>query len=113
MESCCMSLVISIVSIFVAIIAMFIAVHVAHMTTKIRFLMDCYKECMEIGRLPNGHPSYLSRLNFLLDVIVVLNEEFENFSKQYRVSGQTNLSLNDLDQLFLKYLKKYQKYIKV
>lgn len=112
MESCCMSI-ISIVSIFVAIMAMFIAVHVAHMTTKIHFLMDCYKECMAIGRLPSGHPSYLSRLNSLLDVIVVLNEEFKKFSKQYRVFGQTNLSLNDLDQLFLKYLKKYQKYIKV
>ena len=109
---CCM-FVINVVTIIIAIIAMYVAIHVARMTTKIQFLIDCYKECMEIGRLPNGSPSYVPRLNSLLDTIVVLGDEFKNFSNQYRIPGQTNLSLSNLDQLFLKYLKKYEKYIKV
>lgn len=109
----CYMLVVSIIAIVIAVFAIYVAFRVARMTTKIQFLIDCYKECMEIGRLPNGSPSYTPRLNSLLDTIVFLGDEFKNFSHQYRIPGQTNLSLSNLDQLFLKYLSKYKKYIKV
>lgn len=109
---CCM-FVVSIIAVIIAIFAIYAAFRVARMTTKVQFLIDCYKECMDIGRLPNTNSSYTSRLNSLLDTIVVLGDDFKNFSNQYRIPGQTNLSLNNLDQLFLAYLKKYQKYIKV
>jgi hypothetical protein len=109
----CFMLITSIVAVIVAIIAMFIAVHAAQMTTKIQFLLNCYSECVEIGRLPNGSPLYTPRLNALLDRIVVFGDDFNDFVKQYRIPNQTTLSLSNLDKLFLDTITKYQKYIKV
>ncbi|WP_290740127.1 hypothetical protein [Fibrobacter sp. UBA3718] len=109
----CGMLIVSIIAVAVAVFAISMAFRVAQMTTKIHLLVDCYKECMEIGRLPKADSSFTYRLNSFLDTIEFLNDDFKNFSRQYRVSGQTQLSLNNLDQLFLKYLTKYKKYIKI
>ena len=109
----CAMLIVNIVTVITAIIAMCIALYIAQMTIKNQFLLSCYSECMEIGRLPNGSPSYISRLNSLLDRITVLGNDFNDVVKQYRIPNQTTLSLNNLDKLFLDTITKYQKYIKV
>lgn len=100
-----------IVSSLIAVIAVVIAVYNNRMSCKIQFLIMCYIECMEIGRMQSSS-SYQQRLDALLDKIVFLGDDFRSFTKHYR-KNPSGTSLTLLDDLFKQKMNKYKRYIKV
>lgn len=104
--------VLNIVSSLIAFIAVAVAVYNNRMSCKIQFLVMCYIECMEIGRMQPNSLYYQQRLDALLDKIVFLGDDFRSFTVRYR-KNSLKTSLTQLDDLFKRKMDEYKRYIKV
>lgn len=104
--------VLNIVSSLIAFIAVAVAVYNNRMSCKIQFLVMCYIEFMEIGRMQPNSLYYQQRLDALLDKIVFLGDDFRSFTVRYR-KNSLKTSLTQLDDLFKRKMDEYKRYIKV
>lgn len=114
------SLILSTLSFVLSIFAIWKNIDVARKTVKIQFLLTCFVECMEIGRLKNGDlDKYEQRRDALFDKIDALGGEFSKIVSDYRTKQNettdlgTDSVLRKLDGLFIKEINNNQKYIKV
>ncbi len=107
-------------SILLSIAAIVITIYMARKTIKIQFLLTCFLECMEIGRLKNGNlAEYEQRRDALLDKVNALGKEFSKIVEEYKQKQNgpdclnTDSILKKLDNQLTEEIKKYSKYIKV
>ncbi|WP_405335855.1 hypothetical protein [Fibrobacter sp.] len=115
-----LSFVLSLLSFGISLFAIWKNIDVARKTVKIQFLLTCFVECMEVGRLKNGDlDKYEQRRDALLDKIDALGGEFSKNVSDYRTKQNettdldTDSVLRKLDGLFIKEINNNQKYIKV